>query len=100
MEANVTDMTGHAIGAPPPTDTGVLHAYDGMFSATSSSDHVIMTAIGAGKLDAAIDVCLHEDRMDDALMIAVAGGYDSSRLHTAAFSFALLYLCQWVSSFF
>lgn len=59
-----------------------------IFSATSTdSDKLITRAIFTGQFDRAIDVCLKEDRISDAFMLALCGGTESQkRVQKAYFS--------------
>ena len=48
-----------------------FHVYSG---SESSSDRKVTQALMLGQFDKAMEVCLHEDRLSDAFMIAICGG--------------------------
>ena len=50
-----------------------------MYAGDSEADNVVTKAILTGQFDKAIDVCLKEDRMSDAFMLALCGGAESQK---------------------
>lgn len=62
-------------------------AFDIFSTDSANADNLITKAILTGQFETAIDVCLKEDRMSDAFMLALCGGAESQkRVQKAYFS--------------
>jgi hypothetical protein len=79
VHEEVAASTGVPPGSFTPAaarDAGVL--VQGAFQAPPGTpEHLVNRALVCGSLVAAIDVCLLHSRLADALMLAIAAGYDS-----------------------
>lgn len=76
---------------PKPSDDLVSSSPAGAFeiiaASASQPDRSITRAVLTGQFDIAIDICLKEDRMSDAFMLALCGGVKSQeRVRKAYFS--------------
>lgn len=72
-----------AAGGPLTVDTSDLGAGESVQSSSpfeiptdDDTDGLITQALLTGNFEAAVDVCLHADRMADAFLLAIAGGPD------------------------
>lgn len=83
---SATGAPGTSDGPEVKSTSATMAPYSIFGHGPSEPDTLITKAILTGQFDMAINVCLQEDRMSDAFMLALCGGADSQkRVQTAYF---------------